>query len=42
MSREGKRVTLLMDEGFRITLESKEVTEVADKRNRRLRRVDER
>lgn len=42
VSREGKRVTILMDEGFRITLESDDVTEAADRRSGRLRRVDER
>ena len=42
VSREGKRVTLLMDEGFRITLESDDVTEAADRRGGRLRRVDQR
>lgn len=42
VSREGKRVTLLMDEGFRITLESDDVTEAADRRGGRLRRVNQR
>ena len=42
VSRAGKRVTLLMDEGFRITLESDDVTEAADRRGGRLRRVDQR
>ena len=42
VSREGKRVTLLMDEGFRITLESNDVTEAADRRSGRLRRVEPR
>ena len=39
VSRRGDRVTLLMDEGFRITLESNDVTEAADSRGGRLRRV---
>lgn len=42
VSREGKRVTILMDEGFRITLESDDVTEAADRRSGRLRRVGSR
>ncbi|MGD2019110.1 MAG: hypothetical protein PVJ89_13395, partial [Planctomycetota bacterium] len=39
VSRKGDRVTLLMDEGFKITLQSNDVTETSDKRGPRLRRV---
>ena len=39
VSRRGDRVTLLMDGGSRITLESNDVTEAADGRGGRLRRV---
>ncbi|MDG1983248.1 MAG: hypothetical protein P8M11_01650, partial [Planctomycetota bacterium] len=42
VSQEGSRVTLLMSEGFRITLESNDVTEAADPRGGRLRRVEPR